>query len=433
MPVYPLSLPRLAWSIEQAGHRTRQFDILAHGRGGLSSVLKDYHPDLIALSIRNIDNVDAGGCLTYIEGYAGLMETIRANSKASIALGGSGFSIFPVELMSRLGANFGIVGPGEEALVSLLDVVENGEPPRPKILGGNVHRYDSDGQVFSGALHQSDLVEYYWRTGGMIGVQSKRGCSGACSYCTYPSIDGGEARYASVSTLVDEMELLVHKMGVDYFFFVDSVFNQDSRRELALAEEILKRKLSIRWAAFFSPSGMDRKYLEVLKKSGLTHVEFGTESLSDRMLISYNKRFTVDEAMACSELSSGLGLHTAHYLLFGGPGEEPATVKETLSNARKLSNCVMFPFAGVRVYPGTGLFQQARSEGLVRDARDCFDPVFYFPQGFSGAEIWKIIRDETEGVRHWVYPSKYEEMAPVMRRLRMRGIKGPLWEFFLRS
>jgi radical SAM superfamily enzyme YgiQ (UPF0313 family) len=245
-------------------------------------------------------------------------------------------------------------------------------------------------------------------------------------------IDGSRIQYAEVNGIVGEIEWLIKKMHIGYFFWVDSIFNQNQEYELSFAEEILRRGLKLKWGAFFSPLNIDRSYLETMKKSGLSHIEFGTDSLSEKMLRSYNKKFSRDEVMISSAISLELGIHTAHYLLFGGPGETSETVQETLDHAKSLGNCVFFPFAGVRIYPDTGIFSKARQENSIRKRRDCFPPVFYAPAGLEIAAIWEIIKQETSGLSNWVLPSRYAEMAPRMRRLRKRGYKGPLWEYLLR-
>ncbi len=433
MPAYPLSLARLAGAVEQAGHQARQFDVLVHGIHELPGTLKGFQPDLVGLSLRNIDNIDAEDCCSYFSGYSAVMEIIRAHTNAPVVLGGSGFSIFPEEFMSRLGGDFGVIGPGEEALCLLLQDMGRGHGEISRIIKGADLSRNGAGPAIFRSLHEPALVDYYWRAGGMIGLQTKRGCPRACSYCTYPLIDGRISQCAGITGLVDEMELLARKLGVSYFFLVDSVYNQDAEHELAFAEEILRRNLQIRWGAFFSPAGINREYIATLKKSGLTHVEFGTDALSDRMLSSYQKGFTAAEAMTSSALTRELGLHTAHYLLLGGPGETHETIRETLANAKRLTGCTFFPLAGVRIYPGTGIFSRARRENLVQEAKDCFDPVFYFPPGFGSADIWRMMREETHGLPNWVLPSRYAEMAPAMQRLRRHGYKGPLWEYLVRN
>ena len=433
VPVYPLALPRLAAALENAGHVPWQFDTLVHGIEALPGLLKDFAPDAVAISIRNIDNVVAEDSYSYFGNYSRIIGMIRARTKVPIILGGSGFSIFPTALMKRLEGDFGVTGPGEQALCALLKGFDEGVQDTPRIVKGTAHLGNKEGSFIPGTRHRPELIDYYWRRGGMIGLQTKLGCLRNCSYCTYPLIDGDKLYHAAVKEVLDEMEFLFRTMGVSYFFFVDSAFNQQSDHELALANEIIRRSLPIKWGAFFSPCEMDRSYLETLQKSGLTHVEFGTEALSDRVLGSYNKAFTAAEAMASSALATELGLYTAHYLLFGGPAETPETVKETLANAKQLAGCVFFPFVGIRIYPGTGIFQRARRELLINGEDDCFDPVFYLSPEISHDAIWEMVRHETEGLSHWVCPSDFERLAPAMRRMRMRGARGPLWEQLIRD
>jgi radical SAM superfamily enzyme YgiQ (UPF0313 family) len=228
------------------------------------------------------------------------------------------------------------------------------------------------------------------------------------------------------------MERTMAQWGVRYFFIVDSVFNLCSERERGFAEEICRRSLSLSWGAFFMPCGMDRGYLETLKRSGLKHVEFGTDSLCDAMLESYEKGFSVSEVLRTSSLCTEVGLSCAHYLIFGGPGEAASTVRETVRNARHLRHTVFVPFAGVRIYPGTAIYSIARMEGMVTNEDECFSPVFYFSQGLDGGEIWKLVGSEVDDSQRWLIPPRYAEPAPTMRRLRQRGLKGPLWECLIR-
>jgi radical SAM superfamily enzyme YgiQ (UPF0313 family) len=434
-PVYPIALPRLAGVLISSGHEVAQFDVLVHDMEALEGMLKSFSPDVVALSIRNIDNVDAEHTRSYLPDYINFVTAVRNIMPVPIVLGGSGFSIFPEELMDRLEANYGVVGPGEEALCHILNELDGSKNERNenRLLCYSSADGRGNADFTTTPLHQPELVEFYWRRGGIIGIQTKRGCVKRCSYCTYPSIDGINMHFASVLEVVDEIELLYRQMGISYFFFVDSVFNQKSEHELALAEEIIRRRLPIRWGAFFSPCGMERMYLETLKKSGLTHVEFGTEALSDTVLRSYNKGFTIEEVQEVSKVAVDLRLYTAHYLLFGGPDETPETVRETMLNATKFKGCVFFPFVGVRIYPGTKLFARALNDELVLGEKQCFDPVFYFPERLAGKAIWDIVREESQGKPEWVLPSRFAAMAPAMRRLRMRGAKGPLWEHLIRN
>jgi radical SAM superfamily enzyme YgiQ (UPF0313 family) len=267
----------------------------------------------------------------------------------------------------------------------------------------------------------------------MIGIQSKRGCPYDCSYCTYPLIDGVKVQYADPEVLADEMEQLYREFGVNYFFIVDSIFNIAPMREAAFAEELIRRDLPISWGAFFSPKTMDNEYLATCKRSGLSHMEFGTDSLAEGMLESYHKKFGVDEVIDVSNRCSEMGLYAAHYLIFGGPGETVESLTESIRNAGKIKQSIFFPFAGVRVYPRTEVYETTREEGLVESEEQCLQPIFYLAADFTPESIWEQLHHETESISRWVLPHKYASLQPFMQQLRLQGKKGPLWEFLIRS
>jgi len=444
MPVYPLALPRLAGAVERAGHAARQYDVLVHGIKPLPRLLRETRPDLVALSVRNVDNIDAEAPHTYIGESRELVADVRRHSGAPVVLGGSGFSIFPRRIMQLLEPDFGVVGPGEDALCALLDALGNGGTVAkiPNLIAGDALQGIRPGDEFAPAAapsgtigegkHDPEIVRYYWREGGMIGVQTKRGCPRRCSYCTYPLIEGRALHHAEPQASADEMERLFRDHDVRYFFVVDSVFNLNVEHELAFAEELCRRELPINWGAFFAPVGADGAYWQTLKRSGLTHVELGTDSLSDTMLASYGKGFTVDDAMRTTAMCTDAGLFCAHYIIFGGPGETPDTIRETVANAGRLPRCVLFPFAGVRIYPRTSVYADALRQGRITDEDDCLTPVFYFADGLDAPRIWEIVNGGVGHNHEWVMPSRYPTLARMMQHIRRRGTKGPLWEFLLR-
>jgi radical SAM superfamily enzyme YgiQ (UPF0313 family) len=262
----------------------------------------------------------------------------------------------------------------------------------------------------------------------MIGLQTKRGCPWVCNYCTYPLIDGSTVQWADPAQIVEEIGKL-RSAGVRYVFFTDSIYNIEAEREVRLAEEICRQGIAVSWGAYFAPVGMTREYLSILKRSGLTHLEFGTDSLSDTMLASYNKCFTVEEAVRTSQLCADLQLHHAHFLLFGGPGETAQTVAESIRNSRRLKEAVFFPFLGVRVYPGTPMHETYLREN-PQPHESLLQPAFYFSPLMDDQTVWNLVADGNGFDDNWVLPSRYKEFGRAMRRLRQRGKAGPLWECF---
>ena len=74
----------------------------------LYDALAAYQPDLVAMSMRNIQNADYSGISDNLNYYAGLIAAVRTASDAPVCLGGAGFSVMPEKLMGRLGPDFAV-------------------------------------------------------------------------------------------------------------------------------------------------------------------------------------------------------------------------------------------------------------------------------------------------------------------------------------
>ena len=124
-PVFPLGLAHLSAALRQAGHEIAWLDVLA-GLEPLGEALNTWRPDFIGISLRNIDDVLIRKQETFFGGLAPLVATLRQQTRCPIILGGSGFSIFPEQLLRLTGADYGVCGPGEAGLVALLAALDNG-------------------------------------------------------------------------------------------------------------------------------------------------------------------------------------------------------------------------------------------------------------------------------------------------------------------
>ena len=123
-----------------------------------------------------------------------------------------------------------------------------------------------------------------------------------CIYCTYPLIEGSKVRTLDVDRIIDTLKDLYFKKNISYIFFTDSVFNISNNFNNDLAEKMIRSGIKMKWGAYFSPYNLTEDQLSLYKRAGLTHIEFGTESLSDSTLKSYGKHFSVDEVVRISEI-----------------------------------------------------------------------------------------------------------------------------------
>jgi radical SAM superfamily enzyme YgiQ (UPF0313 family) len=429
-PVYPLGLDHVAGAL--AGrHETQLLDLGADERpAALAETVRALQPDVVGFSLRNVDNTDVAEPAGLVADLRAAVELVRRLSRARVVLGGSGFGIFPQELLAALDVDCGIVGEGER-LGALLDAWEHGRPsdelPGVVVRGRTLVRPPSwDGPrprtLPAGAAH----LDYYLRHGGMLNLQSKRGCPHACTYCTYPLLEGHALRPFPPEEVARTARAL-QDAGARFLFFADSTFNVDPVHNLAVADALRAAGVTTPWGAFFAPSVPPAGYYRRLADGGLTHVEFGTEALSAPMLEAYGKWFAPVDVRAAHDAAREAGLHVAHYFLLGGPGETRQTLAETLDGAERLERCARFFFAAVRIYLGTPLHRRAVAEGKLPPEQNLLEPCFYRGE-LAPEEILALVRERARGRLDWVVGSGGERLTRVVTRLHARGATGPLWE-----
>jgi radical SAM superfamily enzyme YgiQ (UPF0313 family) len=189
-----------------------------------------------------------------------------------------------------------------------------------------------------------------------------------------------------------------------------------------LAETMINKGLNIKWGAYFSPHDLDEKTLRLYKAAGLTHIEFGTESLSDTTLKYYGKHFTVQDVVDVSVACYNAEIYYSHFMILGGYGETEDSINEGFENSKRFKDTVFFPYIGMRIYPGTKLFELAMKEGVIAPGDDLLEPVYYLAPGINYSTL-KERADKTG--RRWVFPD--EDVVTSMNRMRKRNRKGSLW------
>ena len=149
------------------------------------------------------------------------------------------------------------------------------------------------------------------------------------------------------------------------------------------------------------------------------------------MLRAYRKPFDRQDVLKAHGQARSAGLHVAHYFLFGGPGESTATISETLDTLDRLEKAVFFFFIGIRIYPGTPLYEMALAEGKIDPLQDMLQPVFYQPDAIDRPAIEALVRQRSQGRGNWITGSGGAGTAEIVQTLHRRGFVGPLWEFLV--
>lgn len=435
-PVFPIGLSYLAAPLTAAGHQLSVLDLCFENEPeeALSGALDGFKPALVVLSLRNIDNVTWPNSRSYLEGIRRVVSVCQGH--APVIVGGSGFSLMPGEVLEYLGADYGVVGEGEEILPLLVERIESGRDKAalPGILCRGETEFRAPLPIASISTPDRSLfdVARYQREGGMTNVQTKRGCPFACVYCTYPLLEGRRMRLRPVADIMAELCALVAEHAVRYVYFVDDIFNYPPDFAEELCREMITSQLKINWTAFINPAFMTPSLLDCMLAAGCDAVEYGTESGSPAMLKNLGKSFTVADVRSASQLCRSRGMDFAHYILFGGPGETRDTILESFALMDELEPTAVITMTGIRIYPGTPLYQTALAEGVITAATNMLEPVFYISRHVR-EELTELVTIEALKRSNWVVPGLEINISDAMLdALRMFPVKGPLWKLMKR-
>ncbi len=418
----PIGLAYVASAAEAAGHDVRFVD-LCFSRNALRDTgraVRDFSPEVVGVSIRNIDNVNLLYPESYLPGVKEIVSSVRSFTRAPIIVGGAGASLSPEEVLRELAADFIVVSDGEISFVALLECLAQGRCPDGIPGVGFLHagEYRSTGQnharFTSGNPNVGKWVDMrpYQRVGAPYTVQTSRGCRHQCIYCTYNQLlEGSRIRLRPPEEVVDEIEDALKKYRPESFEFVDSVFNEPLDHCVAILEEIVRRPWKAQFTAMgVSPRALDSQLLDLMWRAGFDCFMITPESASEKMIKSYRKGFIVDDLVRAAEDIRKTHFSVMWYFLIGGPGETNDTLQETLDftenyivqKKRPPWNMTSF-YVGVRLYPETSLWEIALREGFIDEKSDPLQQLWYVSQEL---DLHRAVEQLVDAAR------KYPEVCP---------------------
>ncbi len=372
-PIAPLGLDYLASAVRQAGHDVDLLDLcLADDPDTrLSKYFAAHQPALIGITLRNVDDCFWPSGASFLSGLTQLVHTIRRLSDAPILLGGVGFSILPQQILAETQADYGIRGDGEQATAILLQALADGRSLEqvPGLVWRNNHAVRCNPPAWPSPLQvpsSRDVVDNatYFRLGGQIGVETKRGCNRACIYCADPLAKGTALRTRDPAHIADEFQNLLSR-GIDVFHLCDSEFNIPDDHTRAVCDELIRRRLGDRmtWYAYLAVTPFDEELADRMARAGCIGINFTSDSASSAMLQTYRQRHGRDDMARAVQLCRRHRIAVMLDLLLGGPGETPQTAEESIRFFKHINPDCAGATLGIRIYPGTHMSRLIESEG----------------------------------------------------------------------
>ncbi len=446
-PVIPNGLACVASALDAARHDVQVLD-LCFARDPIRAAraaARRVRPDVVAISVRNIDNSDRVALRHYTPEALEIVAALREEAPhAATIAGGAAFGVAPDGLFRELGVDYAVAGDGERASVALIGALASGRPIGS--IPGVVQRVDNR-IVFTPPGEDADLdalprprldrwldVRRYERNGAVVPIQTKRGCVYKCVYCTYRNVEGWGYRLRDPAAVVDEMVELARTTGVRRVDFVDSTFNSPPGHAMAVCEAITRERTRFHLETMnFTPAAASDQLLAAMRTAGFSGLGITAESASDPVLSRLEKGFDAARVREVARRVKRAGLRALWILLIGGPGETAATLQETLGFAgeRLAEGDAVYATVALRIYPGTTLHRIAIEEGVVKPDDSLLTPTFYFSpeldltmtltrlRAFAATQPRFMFSADS---RSWLLP-RLTRVASVLR------LPGPHWRY----
>ena len=305
--------------------------------------------------------------------------------------GGVHVNVLPEQSLHQLPyLDYLVLGEGEETLVEVIRRLRLGEYFDPSAIEGLAFRYNgaivrtrprrviADLDTLPVPAWNELPVKKYVVTracngemqneeGMALTISASRGCPYDCIFCASHSVFARSYRQRSHVKIVDEIEYLYENYGIEYFFFVDELLFFKKENVINLANEIIRRKLSIGWSGnsrVDSPAICD-EVLSLVKIAGCKRIDFGVESGSPMILKEIRKEFSLSQVYRAHRMVHRHGISTTTLMMVGHPRENIQDFRDSIRLIFYLeSENAMFGAA--TPFPGTELYRIAKSNGWLR-------------------------------------------------------------------
>ena len=381
---FPHGLAYLAAAVKKAGHK-----ITIYNQD------KFHYPEEHLTDFLNKNKFDVVG-VGVIAGYYQYKKLIniaqavnKARHRPYFIIGGHGPSPEPEYFLRKTNADAVIIGEGDDTVVELLEALSN-QAPLHSVKG--IAFYEGDRFIFnpSRGLHKDidslpfpafELfpIDYYRLLRAphacsrdfVMPIISGRGCPFKCTFC-YRMDEGFRPR--KPEAIIDEIKFLKKKYQITYVIFSDELLMSSPKRVADICESFLKAQLNIRWCCNGRLNFALPEVLKLMKEAGCLFINYGIESMDNKVLKNINKALTTDMIIKGIEATLRSGISPGFNMIFGNIGDTKETIKKSVKFLKKYDDCSQLrTIRPVTPYPGSPLYYYAIRKGLLNNCEDFYE------------------------------------------------------------
>ena len=369
-------------------------------------VMREFAPDLIGI--------------TYLSTKKGAVEFLARMAKrlfpdVPLVLGGSHASFLPESSLEQTGADFVVMGEGEETFLELLHFLAK-EDERFSEIRGLAFRDPSGRFVTTPArpliahldslpfpdresLHRVDS----YRPDDMSMIMTSRGCPFDCTFCS--SLWERRARFRSIDNILAEIVYLKERFGIENIYFKDDTFTVNRKWLLAFCEALKQKDLGVKWECLTRIELVDEELILRMREAGMFNLKIGIETGSERLLKATHKNISLAQIREGAAVLKRMGQKWSAFFMLGYPDE----TEEEMRMSRELIEEIRPTYVSMSVlvpYPGCATYTELERDGILTADADwnLYDPFSLQANAsriFPFAEFQKKVRETMAFVDHY--------------------------------
>lgn len=367
-PSPPLGLAHLASALSEAGIAVKILDLVVfpYSQAMLQNVLERFQPQMVGLTAVTMTFDNAMGVIREIK---------HINQNIVTVMGGPHVTFCARDTLNKHSElDIIVLGEGERTIVDLSRAVDKDHDWNS--VNGISYRKGSEICYTAQREPIADLDELpdpargllplgrYRALGMPISLITSRGCPFKCIFCVGRKMVGSRVRYRSSGKVADEMEYL-NTLNFHQINIADDLFTANRKHCLAVCDEIVKRRLKLRWTSFARVDTVSEEILTKMKAAGCSAVSFGIESGNPQILKTIKKGITREQVVEAVNMCRRAGVTPYASFILGLPGETPQTIKETMDFGEQLKELgLAFGFHLLAPFPGTEIRENSDQYGI---------------------------------------------------------------------
>jgi len=436
-PYPPLGTLYAASYLRQRGYTVDLFDaMLAESEQEWDEALARSQPKVAVLYEDNF-NYLSKMCLLRMREAAFAMVGMARRRGCQVIVAGSDATDHADAYLSA-GADYVLIGEGEETLAEVLDIVLKGSDTALDSVMGLAYRRDGQLQINARRPDLKDLDALPFPAWDLVdipryraiwvqhhgyysmNVATSRGCPYHCNWCAKP-IWGQRYHVRSAENVASELAWLKMTYQPGHIWFVDDIFGLIPGWVEQFADLVEQKDARLPFKSLQRADLILKgNTIDALRRAGAQRVWVGAESGSQKILDAMDKGTHVEDIYATAKRLHAAGIQIGFFLQFGYPGETRADVESTLQMVRDcrpddIGMSVSYPLPGTRFYAAV-----QHELGSKQNWQDSEDLAMLYNGPFSTAFyrwLHRVLHREFRAQRAW--DTLRTSRPPLRRALRL--------------